>query len=105
MALPHPASLTPHPSSLIPLRSEFSRPRLRPSLDDDLFLSEELEGVASLSVQIAEEAFTGAAEREEGHRRRDADVDADVADFGLVLESACVGAARREQRRLIPVRA
>jgi hypothetical protein len=54
-------------------------------------------------VQIAEEAFLPAGEREVGHRRGHADVDADVADLGFVAELARRGAAAREQARLVAV--
>jgi hypothetical protein len=48
------------------------RPGVRPALDDDLGLGVELDAVAPLGVQVAEEAVAPAAERVVGHRRGDA---------------------------------
>src|SRR5687768_11034302 len=78
------------------VRLELPGPFLRPPFDDDFLVHVELDGVLALSVQIAEEASLPAREREEGHRRRRADVDADVADARLVAELPRRGAARRE---------
>src|SRR6188474_2685719 len=85
-------------------RLEPARPGRRPTLDDDLLLREELHGISALAVQITEEAVAGAAERKERHGRGNGDVDADVADLRLVPELARIGAARREEARLIAVR-
>src|SRR5918993_4082664 len=79
------------------------RPRRGPSLDDDFFLCKELDRVSALSVQIAEETVPRATEREECHGRSHGDVDADIADFGLVAKPSRVRTARREQARLIAV--
>ena len=84
---------------------EPARPGRRPPLDDDLLLREELHGISALAVQISEEAVARSAERKERHRGGDGDVDADVADFRLVPELSRVCSARREETRLIAVRA
>src|SRR5215510_10648017 len=84
-------------------RSEFPRPLLGPALDHDLLLSEELDRIPALSVEIAEEALTRTAEREPSHRRGDSDVDAHIADFGFVAKFSRAGAARRKEARLIAV--
>src|SRR5690606_26663622 len=59
-------------------RLEGAAPGLRPAFDHYLRLREELETVVTLRVQVAEEAVAPPREREEGHGRRDAEVDADV---------------------------
>src|SRR5690606_21060566 len=71
-------------------------PLARPALDDDLRLRVELDAVPALRVQVAEEALPPAAEREEGHRRGHADVDAHVARPDLAAELPRVRAARCE---------
>src|SRR6185436_3984991 len=58
---------------------EFSRPLLRPALDDDLFVRVEFHGVAALCMEHAEEAALPSAERKVRHGRRHADVHAHVA--------------------------
>src|SRR5262245_7287133 len=71
---------------------ECACPFLRPALDNDFGLREELDGMSTLAVQVAEETFPGAAERKERHRRGDADVDADVANLRFVAKLAGAGA-------------
>src|ERR1700722_3569941 len=83
---------------------ELPAPGRRPALDDDLLFGIEIDGIAALRVQIAEEAVLPAGEREIRHRRGDADVDPDVAGTNLVAELARGGAAGREQARHVPVR-
>src|SRR5713101_985582 len=78
-------------------RSELAAPFFGPALDDDLGFGVELDGVAALGVEIAEEAFLPAAEGEERHRRGDAHVDADIASLGLVAELAGGRAAARKE--------
>src|SRR5438876_1154098 len=85
--------------SLVIGHSESPRPFLRPSFDDHFCLGEKLDGVAGLAVKIAEEALAGTAERKKGHRRRDADIDADVPDLSFTAEFAGAGAAAGEQAR------
>src|SRR5579875_3431369 len=60
-----------------------------PACDDHLALGKEAHGIAALWVQRAEERAFRAAEREVGHRRRDANIDADVAGFRTIAEFAC----------------
>ncbi len=67
---------------------EFARPLAGPAFDDDFFVGEELDGVAALRVHDAEEAAFPSGEREVGHGRGDADVDADVAGGDGVAELA-----------------
>src|SRR5438046_7450843 len=76
---------------------ELAAPLLGPALDDDFGFGVELDGVAALGVEVAEEAVLPAAEREERHGRGDADVDADVAGARLVPELPRGGAAAREE--------
>src|SRR5947209_8463541 len=61
--------------------------------------------MAALGVEIAEEAFLPAAEREERHWGGDADIDADVAGPGLIAELAGGRAAAREKTGLVAVAA
>src|SRR5262245_12287330 len=61
--------------------------------------------MAALCVQITEEAFFPAREREERHRRGHAHVDADVARTRLVAELARRRTAAGEQAGHIAVRA
>src|SRR6202790_3242830 len=75
----------------------------RPALDYDFGFCVELDGVAALAVEDAEEAFFPAAEGEIGHGRSDADVDADVSGGGFVAETAGRGAVRGEEGGLIAV--
>src|ERR1017187_9760537 len=74
-----------------------------PAFDDDFLVGVELDGVAALAVEIAEETILPSAEREVSHRRGDSDVDADVARGRFVAEAARGGPARRKERRLIAV--
>src|ERR1022692_3119550 len=86
-------------------RLEFSAVLFSPALYYDFLVGVELDGVAALAVEIAEEAVLPSAEGEVGHRRGDADVDADISRGRFVAEAARGGSARREQRRLIAVSA
>ena len=74
-----------------------------PALDHDFLFGIELYRVAALAVLDAEEAVFPSAEREIGHGRGHADVDADVACRRFVAEAPGCCAARRKQRRLIAV--
>ena len=65
---------------------ELPAPFSRPTFDHDLGLSEEFDGVFSLSMQVAEEAILPAAEREERHRGGYTNIDADIARVCLVAE-------------------
>src|SRR6266508_3052661 len=84
---------------------ELSRPLLRPALDHHLRLSVELDPVATLGVQIAEEALLPAREGKECHRRSYADVDADVARPRFIPELARRRAAAGEQTGHVAVAA
>src|SRR5437879_12079270 len=68
---------------------EFAAVFFGPALDYYLFVGVELDGVAALAVEIAEEAIFPSAEGEVGHGRGYADVDADVAGGSFVAEAAC----------------
>src|SRR5689334_11260319 len=52
---------------------------LEPPADHDLLVGVDLDRVATVGLEVAEEALLGPAEREERHRRGDADVDAEHA--------------------------
>src|SRR5438067_9075631 len=83
------------------LHSKYPRPLLRPALHHHLLLRVEVDRVAPLRVEVAEEAVLPAAEREVGDGGGDADVDADVADAGLVAELPGRGAAAGEEAGLV----
>src|SRR5688500_16983772 len=76
--------------------SELPCPFLGPPFHDDLLVHVELDSVSSLRMQIAEEAAFPPGKREERHRCRHTDVDADVAGPHLVAELPRRSAARRE---------
>src|SRR5215472_10250813 len=67
---------------------ELSRVLFGPALDYHFLICVELDGVAALAVEIAEEAILPSAEGKVGHGRGDADIDADVAGRGFVAETA-----------------
>src|SRR5262245_40537973 len=70
-----------------------------PAAHDHPLLRVEGDALLALDVQVAEEAALGAGEREHGHRRGHADIDADHAGAGAVLELAGgVAAARVDDR-------
>src|SRR3954453_22057785 len=68
---------------------------------DRLLARVEVDGVGAVGVQVAQEAVLPAAEREEGHRRRDADVDADHPGLDFVAEAADGRAVLGEYRGAI----
>src|ERR1022692_457645 len=86
-------------------RLEFSAVLFSPALYYDFLVGIELDGVAALAVEIAEETVLPPTEREVGHGRGDSDVDADISRGRFVAEAARCRSARRKQRRLIAVRA
>ena len=67
-----------------------------PAFDYDFLVGVELDGVAALAVEIAEEAVLPSAEGEVGHGRGDSDVDADISRRSFVAEAARGRSARRE---------
>src|SRR5262245_15999609 len=83
--------------------SELPRPFARPPLHDHFLPGEELDGVAALPVEVAEEALARAAEREVCHRGGYPDVNADITDLGFVAELSRTGTAGREQARLVAI--
>src|SRR5258705_13496242 len=85
------------------VRSELPSVLVYPSLDDDLFIRVKLYGVTSLSVQIAEETVLPSSEWEIGHGRGYDDIDADIAGWRFVPESARRRPARCEKRSLVAV--
>src|ERR1700691_3733943 len=76
---------------------------LRPTFHYYFFVGVELDGVAALAVEIAEEAVLPSAEGEVGHGRGDSNVDANVSRRGFVAEAASGRSAGSEERRLITV--
>src|SRR5207245_1310085 len=76
----------------------------RPPGDGHLAVREEPDRVAALGVKVPEERVLHPAEREVGHRGRNADVDSDVPGAHAGPELPGVLAARRVDRRRIPVR-
>jgi len=76
---------------------------LGPAFDHYFLLGVELDGIAALAVQDAEEAVFPAAERKIGHGGGYADVDSDIAGGGFVPEPPCRRAARGKQRCLVAV--
>src|SRR5260370_2729283 len=75
----------------------------RPAFDDNFLVGIELDGVAALPVEIAEEAVLPSTEREVGHGRGNSNVDADISRGGFIAEAARGRTARGEQRGLIAV--
>ena len=70
---------------------ELTAPFFWPAFDDHFGLGEELNGVLTLTVQIAEEAFFPTTEGELRHGRCDADIDTNVAGVGLITEGSSIG--------------
>src|ERR1700692_706930 len=89
--------------SFMVLFLELARMFFGPAFDYDFFVGVELDGVAALAVEVAEETVLPSAEGEVGHGRGDSDVDADVAGGRFVAEAARGRSARGEERRLIAV--
>src|SRR5262245_59114142 len=83
---------------------EGTRPLRGPALDHDFLVGVELDRVPPLGVEIAEETAFPSAEGEHRDRRRDAEVDPQIAYLGLVPELAGGGAAPREEARLVAER-
>ena len=71
------------------LPSELPRMLVSPALDDNLFIRVKLDGVASLSVHVAEETVFPSTEWKIRHWRGNTDIDADIACWRFVPESAC----------------
>src|SRR5947209_10540936 len=82
---------------------ELARPLFGPALDDDFLFRVELDGVASLAVQDAEEAVFPSTEREVSHRRCNSDVHTDIPRRRLVAELARRGAAGGEDGSSVAV--
>src|ERR1700719_1802352 len=82
---------------------EFAAVLFGPAFNYYFFVGVELDGIAALAVEIAEEAVLPSAKGEVGHGRGDSDVDADVASGRFVTEAARGRSARGEQRSLIAV--
>ena len=75
--------------------------RLRPARERHFLAGVELNALGALDVQVAEERAVPAGEREPGHRRRHADVDADHARVEMLLELPGGVTAAREDRRAV----
>ena len=71
---------------------------------DGLLAGVEVDRVAAVGVEVAEERALPAREREEGHRGGDADVHADHADLDVVPVAADGRARLGEDRRAVAVR-
>src|SRR5271154_1271462 len=65
--------------NVVPTISEFSRPFGGPALDNHLLIRVEFHGIATLSVQHAQEAILPAAERKVRHGCGHADIDTHIA--------------------------
>src|SRR3972149_498891 len=76
---------------------EPARSLLRPALDHDLLLGEELDRIPALSMQVAEETLIPSATGEERHRGRNPDVDPNITGVSLITELARRGAAAGEE--------
>src|SRR5258707_15853753 len=84
---------------------ELARFLTRPAFHDDFRFRVELHRVLALRVQNAEKAFLPSTERKGSHRRGNANIDADISRRRLVAELPRRRAARREEGRLVAVRA
>src|SRR3984885_9163112 len=82
---------------------EFPRVLLGPAFNHNLFVGIELDGIATLPVQIAEEAVFPSAEWKIGHGRGNSDVNPDIARGRFVAKAARGRSAGSEQRSLVAV--
>src|SRR5207249_10545980 len=78
-----------------------SRTVLPPARDDHLLVGIELDRVRAVSLEVPEEAVLGAAEREERHGCRDADVHAQHARLDAIAILTRPFAARGEDARRV----
>src|SRR4029453_18570611 len=86
-----------------PLRRDAAR-RLEPPRDDDLLVGVELDRLPAVGLEVAEEGSLGAAEREERHRRRDPDVDAEHAGLDpLAVLARPLAAAGEDAARVAEI--
>src|ERR1035438_10092163 len=83
--------------------ASLTRPTLTPALDDYLLFGIELDSVASLGMEIAEEARLPSAEWKVRNGCCHANVDADVPGGSFVLETPRRRAIGGEQRRSVAV--
>ena len=67
---------------------KFSRVFFGPALYYYFFVGVKFYGIAALSVKIAEETVLPSGEREIGHGRGYADIDADISRGGFVFKTA-----------------
>ena len=67
---------------------KLSRVFFGPALYYYFFVGVKFYGITALSVKIAEETVLPSGEREIGHRRGHADIDADISCGGFVFETA-----------------
>src|SRR5215467_3444567 len=65
-----------------------------PALDHNFLVGVELDRIATLSMQIAEEAVLPSAEWKIRHRRGNSDIDPNVAGWSLVAEPSGRRSAR-----------
>src|SRR5437868_1451488 len=79
------------------------RRRFKPPAQRELLLSIKLHSFGALNVQITKERIVPAGERKPGHRRRDADVDADHACLETARKLAGGIAAAGKDTRAIAV--
>src|SRR5437870_4976185 len=85
--------------------SKFSRVFFRPALDHYFLVGVKLDGVAPLAVQHAKEAVFPPTEWKIGHRCGHSDIDSNIAGGSFVAKTSCRRTARREERRLVAIRA
>src|SRR3954453_12030609 len=74
-----------------------------PARGDSRLARVEIDRIAAMGVQIAEERVLPAREREEGHGRRDADVHADHPGVAIVAVAAGDGPRLRKERGAVAV--
>src|ERR1700721_3121126 len=86
-------------------RLEFPAVLFSPAFDDNFLVGVELNRVAPLSVQIAEETVLPSAEREVSHGRGDPNIDANVSRRRFVAEAARGGSAGSNTRGLVSISA
>src|SRR6266481_8369638 len=84
---------------------EFARFLTRPAFHDDFGFRVELDGILALRVQNAKKAFLPSTERKGSHRRGNANIDANISRRCLVTKLPRRRATRREEGRLVAIRA
>src|SRR5215475_2421480 len=88
-------------SALSPSQHTFAR--IVPAVQDYFVVSVKVKALVSLNVQIAEERLVPSREGKDGHRRGNADVDADHAAIDVARERARRAAVASEYDRAVAV--